>query len=70
VVIYVNTNAFKAAMVYNGDTQATTAEFLGISRVALSEKLNQKYDFRVPEIKMLCKRWKLTPEKVYEIFIE
>lgn len=65
-----NTNAFKAAMVYNGDTQATTAEFLGISRVALSEKLNQKYDFRVPEIKMLCERWKLTPEKVYEIFIE
>lgn len=65
-----NTNAFKAAMVYNGDTQATTAEYLGISRVALSEKLNQKYDFRVPEIKMLCERWKLTPEKVYEIFIE
>ena len=65
-----NTNAFKAAMVYNGDTQATTAEFLGISRVALSEKLNQKYDFRLPEIRMLCERWKLTPEKVYEIFIE
>lgn len=57
-------------MVYNGDTQATTAEYLGISRVALSEKLNQKYDFRLPEIKMLCERWKLTPEKVYEIFIE
>lgn len=65
-----NINAFKAAMVYNGDTQATTAEYLGISRVALSEKLNQKYDFRLPEIKMLCERWKLTPEKVYEIFIE
>ena len=66
----VNTNAFRAAMVYNGDTQATTAEYLGISRVALSEKLNQKYDFRLPEIKMLCERWKLTADQVFEIFIK
>lgn len=65
-----NAKAFRAAMVYHGDTQATTAEYLKISRMALSSKLHDRYDFRVPEIKMLCERWELTPEQVFEIFIK
>ena len=65
-----NVNAFRSVMVYHGDTQATTAMYLGISRVALSDKLNEKYDFRLDEIKKLCDHWELTPEQVYEIFIE
>lgn len=65
-----NKNAFRAAMVYHNDTQSTTAEYLGISRVALSDKLNTKYDFRLDEIKMLCDRWQLTPQQLYDIFIE
>lgn len=65
-----NAKAFRAAMVYHGDTQKTTAEYLGISRMALSSKLNERYEFRLPEIRMLCERWKLTADQVFEIFIK
>ena len=66
----VNKNAFKSVMVLYGDNQISTAKALNISRVALCDKINDRYEFRLSEIKVLCDRWELTPQQVYDIFIE
>ena len=65
-----NKNAFKSVMVLYGDNQISTAKALGISRVALCDTINDRYEFRLSEIKVLCDRWELTPQQVYDIFIE
>ena len=65
-----NKNAFRSAMVLYNDNQISTAEYLGISRVALADKLRERYDFRLVEIDMLAKRWNLTPQQIYDIFIK
>lgn len=63
-------NAFRSVMVYHNDNTAEIAKYLGVSRVAVSDKLNGRYDFRLAEVDMLAKRWHLTPEQIYEIFID
>lgn len=63
-------NAFRSVMVYHNDNTAEIAKYLGVSRVAVSDKLNGRYDFRLAEIEMLTKRWNLTPQQVYDIFIK
>lgn len=63
-----NKNAFKAAMVYHGDTQKVVADVLGISAQTIGDKLNGMTDFTQSEIQVLAERYKLTPAQVDEIF--
>lgn len=66
----VDTNLFRYIMRKNGDNMDTLATALGISRTALSLKINNKKDFRLNEVRMICGRYNLTVEvgcKLFEI---
>lgn len=52
------------------DSIPDLAEYLGISRLALTQKIEGKSQFKEKEIKKIAKRYKLTPDETYAIFIE
>lgn len=52
-----------------GHTQNDLAELLGITYQSVSIKINGKKDFNQSEIRKIAKMYKLTPEQVYDIFI-
>lgn len=60
----------KALLVEHGETQAKLAEALGISRVTLSSKINEKKGavFTQPEISAIKKRYALSDTQISEIF--
>lgn len=58
----------KAALARYGDTQADLAAYLGISKRALSDKINGKADFWRSEIEKIALRYKLTLEDLQRIF--
>lgn len=58
-------------MVEHGDNQNILAAALGISRVTLSRKINEKEEtkgFSQPEISTIIKRYNLTDKQVNDIF--
>ncbi|MTD37674.1 XRE family transcriptional regulator [Erwinia sp. CPCC 100877] len=60
----------KSIIVLNGDTQNSLAETIGISPQTLSSKINERQgsEFTQTEIKVIKKRYNLTPEEVDQIF--
>ena len=67
-----NKREFYAVMKLYGDTQTSLAEAMGISRTRLNAKINETNNavFTQPEISFIKARYKLTPERVDEIFFE
>lgn len=66
-----NKNKLRAVIEEHGENQSVLAEALGISRVTLSRKINEKEQtkgFSQPEIGAIIKRYNLTSEQVQEIF--
>lgn len=63
-----NTKELKVEMVRYGDTDATLAEVLGITRPSVSAKKSGKIPFKRDEIKIISERYNLSPERVVEIF--
>ncbi|MCH5205687.1 MAG: helix-turn-helix domain-containing protein [Oscillospiraceae bacterium] len=66
-----NKNKLRAVLEEHGENQSVLAEALGISRVTLSRKINEKEHtkgFSQPEISTIMKRYNLTMEQVNEIF--
>lgn len=51
------------------DSLDALAEYLNISRQALVMKIEEKSQFKINEIKLIVKRYKLTPDEIYEIFL-
>lgn len=53
-----------------GDTQATLAKVLGISRTCFNNKINERDDacFTQPEMKAIKNRYNLTANDIDEIF--
>lgn len=49
-----NTKKLKAIFVEHGKTQYEVAKMIGISKTSLSYKLNNKKEFRLSEVKLLC----------------
>ena len=49
-------------------TQVAFAEAMGLSSVSVSDKLNNKTEFKASEIKKLAMILKLTVEEVFDIF--
>lgn len=45
------------------------ADYLKISRQTLMMKIENKSQFKNDEIKKITKRYKLTPDEVYKIFL-
>lgn len=65
-----DTKAFKAAMVLAGKTMDRLAEAVGITRVTLSNKVNNKSEFTASEIYALSSELNLTAEQQNSIFFE
>lgn len=64
-----NKRAFRAKMIYNGDTYESIAEALNISVGSVGNKVNGRFPFTQDEIATLKERWNLTPQEVDEIFL-
>lgn len=65
----VDTNYFKYIMKKNGDNMESLAAFLNISRTSLSQKINNKQDFKLSEIYAICKKYNITIEEGSKIFV-
>ena len=65
-----NTNALKAVIVRNGDTQGKLAEAMGMQQSALNNRINGKIEFRRNEINFIKERYKLSMKEVDDIFFE
>lgn len=64
-----NSRLLRSVMVLNNDTNKTLADFLGISEVSVSNKINEiGTEFKQGEIALIKKRYNLSPEQVEEIF--
>lgn len=65
-----DTKAFKAAMVLAGKTMDRLAEAMGITRVTLSNKVNNKSDFTASEISVLSNELHLDDAQQKSIFFK
>ena len=64
-----NKNIFMSVVIKNGDNCSVLASVLGISRITLSRKINEKgTSFTQPEIKAIVNRYSLSPEETVNIF--
>lgn len=64
-----NKALFRSIMVLHGDTDQTLADYLGISKKSVNDKINEnKTEFRKREIDAIKLRYALTPEQVIAIF--
>lgn len=64
-----NTKLFRSMMILNNDTNRTLAEFLDISEVSVSNKINENgTEFKQGEIAMIKERYGLSAEQVEAIF--
>ena len=64
-----NSTLFRSIMVLNNDTNKSLAEFLGISEQTVCNKINENgTEFKQGEMKMIIKRYNLTPEQIRDIF--
>lgn len=60
---------FRSVMVLHGDTDQTLADYLGISKKSVNDKINEnKTEFRKREIEAIKRRYSLSPEQVIAIF--
>lgn len=53
----------------NGDTVEVLASVLGIGRVALSSKINNRSEFKQSEIQTIAKRYNLNAEMCMRLFL-
>lgn len=64
-----NSKLLRSFMVLHGDTNATLADFLGITEQSVSNKINENgTEFKQGEIAMIKARYNLEPEMVDRIF--
>lgn len=61
-------NRLKSAMALIGITQSELASVIGISRNALSNKMNNKTAFNQKEISVISKTLKLSSDDINRIF--
>lgn len=64
-----NGKLLRSLMVLHGDTNASLAEFLGITERSFSGKINENgTEFKQNEIALIRKRYNLSDEQVCDIF--
>ncbi len=65
-----NKRQLLSVMAANGDNQTTLADYLGIARVTLSRKINEKGNavFTQPEMAAIKKKYNLTDSVFSSIF--
>lgn len=67
-----NKTEFEVEMKRHKDNQSILSHDMGIARITLSRKINESNgaSFTQPEIVFLKKRWKLSAQRVDEIFFD
>ena len=65
-----NKSLMKSAIARNNDTQTALADALELSQSAISNRINGKIDFRLSEIDLIRRRYKLTAEETVNIFFD
>lgn len=64
-----NKALLRSVMVLHDDTDQSLADYLGISKKSVNDKINEnKTEFKQSEIAAIKKRYKLTDEQVIDIF--
>lgn len=64
-----NSKLLRSIMVLNGDTNASLAEYIGITERSFSSKINENgTEFKQNEITAIKKRYDLSDEQVCSIF--
>lgn len=65
-----NKAMLRSKMALNGDTGGDLAEYLGISQVTFSRKINETdgAEFSQNEVSMIKARYDLTPDELVDIF--
>ena len=64
-----NKKLLKSFMILHGDTNATLAEYIGITERSFSSKINENgTEFKQNEIMAIKKRYELSDEQVCQIF--
>ena len=63
-----NETEFKVIMLRHGDTNATLAEYLGLSTKTLVLKIKGTLCFKQNEIRMIKERYNLSPEELVMVF--
>lgn len=64
-----NSKLLRSQMILHGDTNATLAEFLGISEQSVSNKINENgTEFKQGEIAKIKDRYNLDSDMIEQIF--
>lgn len=63
-----NANLLRSKMALFGEMQVDLAASLNLTPMGLSNKINQKNDFKQSEIAFIAKRYELTGDEIKEIF--
>lgn len=63
-----NANLLRSKMALHGDMQVDLAKDLNITAMGLSNKMNQRTDFKQSEIDYIAKKYELTADEIKEIF--
>lgn len=63
-----NEKLLKSKMVLHGDGYAELAQVLNITEGTLGLKIQQRFDFKQSEIKLIGERYNLTDSEIKEIF--
>ncbi len=63
-----NTQLFKSYLVLRGFTIQDLSELVDIPVSTLSNKINNKNDFKAPEIDAIAEKLGLTQEQIMEVF--
>ena len=69
-MVMTKTMVLKARMVLHGYTIKSLAEEIGCGEQNLSMKINGKRKFNQVELALIMKSLRLTPEELFDIFLE
>lgn len=61
---------FLSYMAYYGDTGESLSGYLNIHPRTFESKKNGNREFRLKEVKMLAKKWGLSPQQVWDMFLK
>lgn len=65
-----NCEMLKKIMIESGDTQERLGKKLGLSKMCVNLKVNNKYSFTLKELVQLCKIYKLSSDDLIDIFFD
>lgn len=65
-----NCELLKILISNKGDTQVNLAKKLGLSKMSVNLKVNNKYPFTLPEVTKICKIYHISPAIMLDVFFD